>query len=212
MMHVSSPLVLPRNTKQIYNVKQTQKSAVAGKDSDSMFQLIKACKDQQLLADPCIRLVQCALEFCCICSSDLQLVEMDMFLTNPSECTIIGIDPTFNLGKFVVTPIVYKNLKLIHRRTGECPTFLGPVLIHQNKTELPSASTEDLESDNGGYYIKFLIGTQIRSCYGCGQPIRLPPHIPPPPYGIVICQKEYRTFSKDGQQTHTSAPKCSLPL
>ena len=45
---------------------------------------------------------------------------------------------------------------------------------------MPTASTEDLESDNDGYYIKFLIGTQIRSCYGCGQPIRLPPHIPPP--------------------------------
>ncbi|CAC5395348.1 unnamed protein product [Mytilus coruscus] len=135
MMHVSSPLELPRNTKQINNVKQTQKGAVAGKEKDSMFQLIKACKDQQSLADPYIRLVQCAAEFCCICSSDLQLMEMDMFLTNPSECTIMGIDPTFNLGEFVVTPIVYKNLKLIHRRTGECPTFLGPVLIHQTKTE-----------------------------------------------------------------------------
>ncbi|CAG2188668.1 unnamed protein product [Mytilus edulis] len=136
MKHVSSPLELPRNTKQIYNVKQTQKSAVAGKDRDSMFQLIKACKDQQSLADPYIRVVQCAPEFCCICSSDLQLMEMDMFLTNPSECTIMGIDPTFNLGEFVVTPIVYKNLKLIHRRTGECPTFLGPVLIHQTKTNV----------------------------------------------------------------------------
>ncbi|VDI63484.1 Hypothetical predicted protein [Mytilus galloprovincialis] len=46
----------------------------------------------------------------------LELIET--FLTNPSKCTIMGIDPTFNLGEFVVTPIVYKNLKLIHRRTG----------------------------------------------------------------------------------------------
>ncbi|CAC5395353.1 unnamed protein product [Mytilus coruscus] len=63
---------------------------------------------------------------------------MDMlkqFLMNASECTIMGIDPTFNLGEFVVTPFVYKNLNLIHRRTGECPTFLGQVLIHQTKTE-----------------------------------------------------------------------------
>ncbi|CAC5357866.1 unnamed protein product [Mytilus coruscus] len=52
MMHVSSPLELPRNTKQINNVKQTQKGAVAGKEKDSIFQLIKACKDQQSLADP----------------------------------------------------------------------------------------------------------------------------------------------------------------
>jgi hypothetical protein len=45
------------------------------------------------------------------------------------------IDPTFNLGEFVVTPIVYNNLKLIHRRTGDCQTFLGSVRMHQTKTE-----------------------------------------------------------------------------
>ena len=123
MMRVSGPLELPRNTKQVYNVKQTQKGPVAGKEKDSMFQVIKTCKDQQSLADPYIRLVQSAPEFCCVCASDLQLMEMDTFLTNPSECTIMGIDPTFNLGEFVVTPIVYKNLKLIHRRTGESQHF-----------------------------------------------------------------------------------------
>jgi hypothetical protein len=61
--------------------------------------------------------------------SDLQLMEMETFLTNPSECTIMGLDPNFNLGEFVVMSIVYKNLKLIHGRTGKCPTFLGPVLV-----------------------------------------------------------------------------------
>jgi hypothetical protein len=56
-------------------------------------------------------------------------MEMETFLTNLSECTIMGLDPNFNLGEFVVMSIVYKNLKLIHRRTGKCPTFLGPVLV-----------------------------------------------------------------------------------
>ncbi|CAC5395347.1 unnamed protein product [Mytilus coruscus] len=59
-----------------------------------------------------------------------------------------------------------------------------------NPNTVPSASMEDLESDNGGHQIQFLIGTHIRSYYDCGQPIRLPPHIPPPPYDIGICQKE----------------------
>ncbi|CAG2238142.1 unnamed protein product [Mytilus edulis] len=69
------------------------------------------------------------------------------------------------------------------------------------------ASMKDLGNDYDGYYLKYLIGTQICSCYGCGQPIGLPPNIPPPPYDIVICQKEYRTFNMDGQLKLTLQPQ-----
>ena len=78
---------------------------------------------------------QSARECRCLIATDLQLLELEYFVTNPSECTVLGIDPTFNLGEFVVTPIVYKILKLIHRRTNESPVFLGPVLILQTRTE-----------------------------------------------------------------------------
>ncbi|CAC5424447.1 unnamed protein product [Mytilus coruscus] len=71
MMHASSPLELPRNTKQINNVKQTQKGAVAVKEKDSMFSADKSMQGPTITSDPYIRLVQCAPEFCCICSSDL---------------------------------------------------------------------------------------------------------------------------------------------
>ena len=58
---------------------------------------------------------------------------------------------------------------------------------------------ENIKSDIG-YHIKFLVGTLIRSYYGCGRPFRRPPHAPPPPYDIVICQREYRTYTNIERQ------------
>ena len=104
MIHANGLIELPRNTKQIHHVKQSH------------------TKNK-------LSISTCAPAFRCVCASDLQLMEMETFLTNPSECTIMGLDPNFNLGEFVVMSIVYKNLKLIYGRTGKCPTFLGPVLV-----------------------------------------------------------------------------------
>ena len=45
------------------------------------------------------------------------------------------IDPTFSLGKFEVTPIVFKHLLLKSKRTHGNPIFLGPTMIHHSKSE-----------------------------------------------------------------------------
>ena len=45
-----------------------------------------------------------------------------------------SVDPTFQMGKFEVTPVVYKNLMLKSRRTQENPIYLGPAMIHHKKT------------------------------------------------------------------------------
>ena len=45
----------------------------------------------------------------------------------------ICIDPTFNMGQFEVTPVVYKHLFLTSKRTGKNPVFLGPTMIHHRK-------------------------------------------------------------------------------
>ena len=44
------------------------------------------------------------------------------------------------------------------------------------------------------YKIKWLHGTRVRSCYGCGGYIRNPPKIPPPPNNMVLVCKEYRSY------------------
>lgn len=43
------------------------------------------------------------------------------------------MDPTFRLGRFYVTPLVYENLTLIKRRDGKHPYFVGPTFVHQTR-------------------------------------------------------------------------------
>ena len=49
------------------------------------------------------------------------------------EKSVLGIDPTFNLADFYVTPTVYEQKLIVNKRTGKHPTFMGPVLIHVDK-------------------------------------------------------------------------------
>ena len=44
-------------------------------------------------------------------------------------CTT-GIDTTFNLGHFFVTPTTFRNTALRSRRTQKTPVFCGPTMIH----------------------------------------------------------------------------------
>ena len=56
------------------------------------------------------------------------------FLPQKSEYPI-GVDRTFNLGRFFVTALVYKNLRIVRAdNAGEHPLFIGPVFIHRDAT------------------------------------------------------------------------------
>ena len=49
---------------------------------------------------------------------------------------MIGIDTTFNLGNFFVTPTTFRNTALRNRRTRKTPVFFGPTMIHyRNDTQ-----------------------------------------------------------------------------
>lgn len=43
-----------------------------------------------------------------------------------------GVDPTFKLGQFYVTPIVFPLKMLVCRDTEKSPIYLGPLLVHQS--------------------------------------------------------------------------------
>ena len=63
-----------------------------------------------------------------------QLRDIVRFCTNSSKFSVLGADPTFNLGKFHLTVTTYRNLMLVDRKTGRPPMMLGPMLLHQTKT------------------------------------------------------------------------------
>ena len=52
---------------------------------------------------------------------------------DPFNFSIVGVDPTFNLGKFSVTPIVYRHLLLEDAKSHKAPLVLGPMLIQHRK-------------------------------------------------------------------------------
>lgn len=42
----------------------------------------------------------------------------------------MGVNPTFKLGDFSVTPVVYQHLIVKDKKSGKSPWLLGPILIH----------------------------------------------------------------------------------
>lgn len=81
-----------------------------------------------------IRDVKASPEPQCVLFLDSQLADMERFLLCDEG---FGIDPTYNLGQFYVTPTTYPHLMLQDITTRKHPSLLGPVLVHQ-RMDFPS--------------------------------------------------------------------------
>ena len=62
-----------------------------------------------------------------------QMTDIKRFCCREND-TVLGIDKTYNLVDFHVTPTVYKDLSVLRRATGENPICFGPTFIHQSST------------------------------------------------------------------------------
>ena len=100
---------------------------------DSLYEVMKSCVDGQSRSDPFIRCVQAAPEATCVLASEYQLDDISRFCTNPLQFSVLGIDPTFNLGDFALTVTTYHHLMLVSRRTGQPAIMIGPMFAHQKK-------------------------------------------------------------------------------
>ena len=65
-----------------------------------------------------------------VLATDAQLANIRRFCTVPGEACVLGIDPTFNLGKFYVT-ITYLHVE--NKISHSSPTFFGLMFIHTEK-------------------------------------------------------------------------------
>ena len=68
-----------------------------------------------------------------ICYTENQRDDSIFFLSQKSEYPI-GVDRTFNLGRFFVTALACKNVRLIRADEDGKPLFIGPVFIHRDAT------------------------------------------------------------------------------
>ena len=65
-------------------------------------------------------------------ASNQQLKDIERFCTKVSSFSILGIDPTYNIGNYYVTVTTYRHLSF-ETSDGVNLVFLGPCLIHSGK-------------------------------------------------------------------------------
>ncbi|XP_028413858.1 uncharacterized protein LOC114536703 [Dendronephthya gigantea] len=103
---------------------------------DSMWTLLERAKrEEQSKEDVFIRECSIHPNLFVVLANDRQLDEVANFCTHPSEHSVFGIDPTFNIfdRNISLTVTTYRNLKLVNPKTGKQPVFVGPLLMHQKK-------------------------------------------------------------------------------
>ena len=67
-------------------------------------------------------------------TTDFQLQDLKRFCCKELEHRPFIVDPTFNIGRFNITPTTYQQLLLENERDGKNPSMIGPVLLHEKKT------------------------------------------------------------------------------
>ena len=101
------------------------------KEWDELYSLMTAAKEDDR---DFIRAIVNHPEPMCLLATDFQLYSLSQSCVDAVDFRPVSIDPTFNNGPFNVTPVSFRNVVLESNRTGQCPVFLGPLLIHQSKT------------------------------------------------------------------------------
>ena len=130
---------LPRDRRQVYNVRQFSGDKASQSCSharpDPFFDVVKQCKEDNLPGGRrFVRSVNIDSSPSCVFTLDIQLSDLARFCTNPGAFCVLGIDPTFNLGKFYVTITTYTYLHIVNKVTNIAPAFVGPVFVHTEKS------------------------------------------------------------------------------
>ncbi|XP_078364368.1 uncharacterized protein LOC144648781 [Oculina patagonica] len=108
----------------------------AGRNSDPWYMLLNESKIQarepKTAFVPDVRL---GAEPFCVVGTNRQLNDLKRFCCNPVEFRPLTVDPTFDFGPYNVTPISYQHLMVHRREDGNHQTMIGPVLLHEKKTQ-----------------------------------------------------------------------------
>ena len=128
---------LKRNRNYGVNEESNSKNMSGKRRVDNPWYLLfnEAKKQSKDRKSAFIRDVRVANKPLCVLATDRQLNDLKRFCCNETEFRPFSVDPTFDIGQFNVTPISYEHLLLKTKRDDKHPTLIGPVLIHERKTE-----------------------------------------------------------------------------
>ena len=139
ILNANYPGELPRSELQVSNYKcrvlinNDSRTPTCSKDNELYAVMLQAHledKDKKFIRD-----VKVFPEPAIVLATDQQLFDIERFCCNPTEFSVLTVDPTFSLGDFDVTPTTYRNLLLQCKKS---PVMLGPTLIHYKKPFQPT--------------------------------------------------------------------------
>jgi len=110
ILEASSASSLPCGRQQISDARR---KGVNKEDHDQLYAVMYMCKEGegQKCKDSFVRVVNAAPFPMMVLSFDYTLDDLVRFCTGERHC-VLGVDPTFNLGKFDVTVTTYQHLLL----------------------------------------------------------------------------------------------------
>lgn len=119
-----------RDVKQIKNIKQKNQEKQGADDFVELIQMLKEeARDPE---NAFIRKVDNSSDPCVVLATNQQLLDVERFCTNPAKFCVLGVDATFNFGKYYVTLTTYRHL-LLRTKEGSHPVRIGPILLHHKK-------------------------------------------------------------------------------
>ena len=136
IMSAGSAGALPRNRQQVADLRRRREEKedrhTLSKKKDPLYAVMLMCKESEggKAQDSFVRIVTGAPEPMTVLTCDWSLYDIERFCTR-DQCTVLSIDPTFNLGAFDVTVTTYRHL--LKNSVGKHPVFVGPIFVHQRK-------------------------------------------------------------------------------
>ena len=109
ILECHSSSCLPRNHCQVSNAWYSNSSRP---NHDLLCAVMEICMKSKCEGERFVQCVQAAPEPLRVLASEQQLLDIEHFCTYEDEFTVLGFDPTFNCGKFMVMVTAYKNCML----------------------------------------------------------------------------------------------------
>ena len=102
--------------------------------NDALQDLVVKFKEQSGQPDQFIQSIRLIPDPTIVLFNTTQLNDMVQFCAASGKASVLGIDVTFNLGKFYVTLCAYQNFRVVNENDKH-PVMIGPTLIHSSKDQ-----------------------------------------------------------------------------
>ncbi|XP_062611131.1 uncharacterized protein LOC134272979 isoform X2 [Saccostrea cucullata] len=127
---INAPGEHVKNRQQVSSFKYAMKEE---RNGDPLLNLMELSKEQSLDKETAfVRDVSASPEMTVFMATKQQLTDIERFCTNADHFSVLGVDATFNVGKYFLTLTTYKHLMLMTKKQTH-PVFIGPALIHQRR-------------------------------------------------------------------------------